>query len=229
MVADCLTRLWDARLNQDPYFHVFGCMLVVLILGLLLVQLRGPRSRWVGLLGLGGLCWAVCSDWLPMTTFATSSYWNGEVSMLTGGFQYENPDHETRLTVRPSCVHIPHWNETLLLNARLFGPPPGAYVGPYPTQLEAADLLRRQGELPSISGSRLLLGNGSTFPLLVTSRQWWDDAQGEGLTNLHFELGVVRRVAYLSETSILTETYDRIELRIWDRLHHGEIWATWDK
>jgi hypothetical protein len=53
--------------------------------------------------------------------------------------------------------------------------------------------------------------------------------QSAELSNLHITRGEIRRVAYLSPSSLLTEMNTEIELRVWDRFQKGEVWASWQK
>jgi hypothetical protein len=245
MLTALLNLLSDDVLRNAGGLGASMTLVMVSALCVLAAQL-GHRGRpLLAALLLSGLFWLVASQRAIVVGGTCAEYFVGRAVLIEEGGG--NPEPELRLERRaPAPWDHPHnaqrarWaNNTARALFVLFGPSPAAYRGPYPSRAEATARWCERGETPTVvDGPLLMLRGGATYalepvdeavtldigatlgkPLMAIS----DDA----LPDLAFTRGDVTRVAPLSEDALLIETQDSIELRVWDRLHNGRVWASW--
>jgi hypothetical protein len=245
MLTALLNLLSDDVLRNASGLGVGVTLVLVSALGVLIAQL-GHRGRpLLAALLLCGLFWLVASQRAMVFGATCAEVLVGSSVLIEEGGG--NPEPETRLERRaPASWDHAHdarqarWaNNTARALFVLFGPSPAAYRGPYPSRAEAARLLCERGETPTVvDGPALLLRGDATYALEPVDGEailHIEAALGEplmaisddALPDLAFTRGDVTRVAPLSEDALLIETKDSIELRVWDRLHNGRVWARW--
>lgn len=208
----------------------------------LLVSILLFGVLWATLVQLPGVVGASCGEYiwgLPRLVSATPL----------------NPDRETRMEFDSSpvsrCGQFGAWTRwrvaTIEVLVSVFGPPPRAYRGPYPTFPKATFLLKYQGTAPSLTvdGGTIVV-DGIGFPVrcdnsdeeealveTMTERAGgMKDLPRGAVDELWCPLvrrGYIHRAVRLSENSILVETASEIQLRVWDDESAGRLWASWER
>lgn len=169
-------------LQDHPYALVFGGLVafdVIAVIATFAATKRRWTLPWVVTFLAAALWWL--DDWTA-AVFAADRYLRGDARLVAGSIRYpSNPDQDTRLSTSPQgCLGFPgraSYNATLLWMARRLGPPPGTWLGPYPSDGEALALLATRGT-PIVRSDLAKPGALAAGGRALSVPAWLSDADG---------------------------------------------------